>query len=155
MKFCLLDLAFAFLEVRKRLDCGFKKGEWTRVELLINLIRPFLKITIIHWCSSIICYSKNPETQQLSKYTVRGKMLSRALGILHNLSKCVPTRRSFAACQAIDVLIPLLKAEVTLFSAKSLLVLAYLTDEENNHLIMADEGNIYTQSFFMQIRNWL
>ena len=80
-------------------------------------------------------------------------MLSRALGILHNLSKCVPTRRSFAACQAIDVLIPLLKAEVTLFSAKSLLVLAYLTDEENNHLIMADEGNIYTQSFFMQIRN--
>ena len=79
-------------------------------------------------------------------------MLSRALGILHNLSKRVPTRRSFAACQAIDVLIPLLKAEVTLFSAKSLLVLAYLTDEENNHLIMADEGNIYTV-FFMQIRN--
>ena len=70
-------------------------------------------------------------------------MLSRALGILHNLSKRVPARRSFANCQAIDVLIPLLKAEVTLFSAKSLLVLAYLTDEENNHLIMADEGNIY------------
>lgn len=75
-------------------------------------------------------------------------MLSRALGILHNLSKRVPTRRSFAACQAIDVLIPLLKAEVTLFSAKSLLVLAYLTDEENNHLIMADEGNIYTVVFY-------
>lgn len=75
-------------------------------------------------------------------------MLSRALGILHNLSKRVPTRRSFAACQAIDMLIPLLKAEVTLFSAKSLLVLAYLTDEENNHLIMADEGNIYTVVFY-------
>ena len=75
-------------------------------------------------------------------------MLSRALGILHNLSKRVPTRRSFAACQAIDVLIPLLKAEVTLFSAKSLLVLAYLTDEENNHLIMADEGNIYRVVFY-------
>ena len=75
-------------------------------------------------------------------------MLSRALGILHNLSKRVPTRRSFAACQAIDVLIPLLKAEVTLFNAKSLLVLAYLTDEENNHLIMADEGNIYTVVFY-------
>ena len=75
-------------------------------------------------------------------------MLSRALGILHNLSKRVQTRRSFAACQAIDMLIPLLKAEVTLFSAKSLLVLAYLTDEENNHLIMADEGNIYTVCFY-------
>lgn len=79
-------------------------------------------------------------------------MLSRALGILHNLSKRVPTRRSYAACQAIDVLIPLLKAEVTLFSAKSLLVLAYLTDEENNHLIMADEGNIY-RVVFMQINS--
>ena len=75
-------------------------------------------------------------------------MLSRVLGILHNLSKRVPTRRSYAACQAIDVLIPLLKAEVTLFSAKSLLVLAYLTDEENNHLIMADEGNIYRVVFY-------
>ena len=75
-------------------------------------------------------------------------MLSRALGILHNLSRRVPTRRSFAACQAIDVLIPLLKAEVTPFSAKSLLVLAHLTDEENNHLIMADEGNIYTVGFY-------
>jgi len=68
-------------------------------------------------------------------------MLSLAMGILHNLSKRVPTRKSFADCQAINVLIPLLKAEVMIYSAKSLLVLAYLTDEDNNHLIMADEGN--------------
>lgn len=56
------------------------------------------------------------------------------------MSKRVPTRRSFAACQALDVLIPLLKAEVIIYAAKSLLILAYLTDEENNHVIMADEG---------------
>lgn len=83
---------------------------------------------------------QNAETQQLSQFTVRGKMLSRVLGILHNFSKRVPTRRSFADCQALDVLIPLLKAEVILYSTKSLLILAYLTDEENNHLIMADKG---------------
>ena len=84
--------------------------------------------------------SQNAETQQLSKYTMRGRILSTTISILHNLSKRVPTRRSFAACQAINVLIPLLKAEVMIYSAKSLLVLAYLTDEENNQLIMADEG---------------
>ena len=70
-------------------------------------------------------------------------MLSLAMGVLHNLSKRVPTRKSFADCQAINVLIPLLKAEVMIYSAKSLLVLAYLTDEDNNHLIMADEGNYF------------
>jgi len=40
----------------------------------------------------------------------------------------------------VNVLVPLLKAEVALYSAKSLLILAYLIDEENNYLIMADEG---------------
>ncbi|KAJ7380757.1 hypothetical protein OS493_007135 [Desmophyllum pertusum] len=84
----------------------------------------------------------NPQTQRLSDFTVRGKMLSRSLGTLHNLSKRVPTRTNFAACQAVTVLVPLLKAEVALYSAKSLLILAYLIDEENNHLIMADEGPI-------------
>lgn len=74
---------------------------------------------------------------------MRGKILSRTLGILHNLSKRVPTRRNFAACQAVNVLVPLLKAEVALYSAKTLLILAYLIDEENNHLIMADEGKPY------------
>lgn len=70
-------------------------------------------------------------------------MLSRTLGNLHNLSKRVPIRTNFAACQAVNVLVPLLKAEVALFSAKSLLVLACLIDEENNHLIMADEGKVH------------
>ena len=67
-------------------------------------------------------------------------MLNRTLRVLHNLSKRVPTRMNFAVCQALDILIPLLKAEVALFGAKSLLVLACLIDEDNNHLIMADEG---------------
>ena len=70
-------------------------------------------------------------------------MLSRTLGNLHNLSKRVPIRTNFAACQAVNVLVPLLKAEVALFSAKGLLVLACLTDEDNNHLIMADEGKVH------------
>ena len=91
----------------------------------------------------LVFINQNPKTQYLSKYTSRGKMLSRTLGNLHNLSKRVPIRTNFAACQAVNVLVPLLKAEVALFSAKSLLVLACLIDEENNHLIMADEGKVH------------
>lgn len=67
-------------------------------------------------------------------------MLSTIMGILHNLSKRVSTRGTFSSCQALDVLLPLLKTEVMIYAAKSLLILAYLTDEENNHIIMADEG---------------
>ena len=94
-----------------------------------------------------IVFEQNAQTQHLSRFTVRGKVLSRTLGTLHNLSKRVPTRRNFAACQAVKVLVPLLKAEVALFSAKSLLILAYLIDEENNHLIMADEGKLYYYNY--------
>ena len=75
-------------------------------------------------------------------------MLSRTLGNLHNLSKRVPIRTNFAACQAVNVLVPLLKAEVAFFSAKGLLVLACLIDEDNNHLIMADEGKLTEQLMF-------
>ena len=68
-------------------------------------------------------------------------MLSRSLGTLHNFSKRVPTRANFASAQAVNsLLLPLLKAEITFYSAKSLLILAYLIDEQNNHLIMADKG---------------
>ena len=56
------------------------------------------------------------------------------------MSKRVPTRGSFSACRALDVLIPLLKEDVVLFRTKGLLILAYLIDEENNHLIITDEG---------------
>ena len=91
---------------------------------------------------------QNPKTQYLSKYTSRGKMLSRTLGNLHNLSRRVPIRTNFAACQAVNVLVPLLKEEVALFSAKSLLVLACLIDEDNNHLIMADEGRVHLAIMF-------
>lgn len=106
------------------------------VQLLVDMTKE-LQDSVAHNAKYV-----NPKTQQLSKYTVRGKILSRILGILHNMSKRVPTRGSFSACRALDVLIPLLKEDVVLFRTKSLLILAYLIDEENNHLIITDEDPI-------------
>ncbi|XP_020612597.1 uncharacterized protein LOC110050956 isoform X2 [Orbicella faveolata] len=106
------------------------------VHLFVEMIKE-LQDTIPHNLKFV-----NAQTQHQTRFTVRGKVLSRTLGTLHNLSKRVPTRRNFAACHAVNVLVPLLKAEVALYSAKSLLILAYLIDEENNYLIMADEGPI-------------
>ena len=76
----------------------------------------------------------------MKKFTVRGMLLRRALGVLHNLVKRMPNRIRFECCNAIDVLLPLMKAEVTLFATKSLFCLAYLADESNNDLIMAGSG---------------
>ena len=67
-------------------------------------------------------------------------MLNRYIGTLHNLSKHVPCRIHFTNCHAVEVLVPFLKAEVTLYATKALLTLAYLLDEENNELIMSDKG---------------
>ena len=129
---------------------GPEKPHWGSGQMRFFL---YFFFTLVDLCSCSVCIYKvtlycicneqNPQTQHLSRFTVRGKILSRTLGILHNLSKRVPTRRNFVACQAVNVLVPLLKAEVALYSAKTLLILAYLIDEENNHLIMADEGKPY------------
>ena len=96
----------------------------------------------------LFSYQQDPHTKTLTEFTVRGKMLSRSLGILHNFSRREATRTNFAACQAVNtILIPLFKTEITFYNAKSLLVLANLIDEENNHLIMADEGKRHVISF--------
>ena len=71
-------------------------------------------------------------------------MLTRYLGILHNLSKNAACRIHFTNCHAVEVLVPFLKAEVTLYATKALLILAYLIDEENNELIMSDKGELRT-----------
>jgi len=78
----------------------------------------------------------------LSKKTVRGNCLSRSLGTLHNMSKRVPTRANFHACNAVTVILPLINDQVTLFATKALLTLAYLIDETNNELVMANKGMV-------------
>ncbi|KAL9979651.1 hypothetical protein ACROYT_G017341 [Oculina patagonica] len=113
-------------------------NELGMVQLFVDIVKE-LKDSIPHNVQYV-----DPQKQNLTKFTVRGKMLSRSLGILHNMSRREATRESFAACQAVNtILIPIFKfSEITFYSVKSLLVLANLIDEENNHLIMADEGPI-------------
>ena len=68
-------------------------------------------------------------------------MLTKFLGILHNLSRRTQCRFYFTSCGAVEIIVPLLKAEVTLFATKALLILAHLIDEKNNEMIMSDKGN--------------
>ncbi|KXJ21747.1 uncharacterized protein LOC110253730 [Exaiptasia diaphana] len=78
----------------------------------------------------------------ISKKYQRGNFLSRGLGTLHNLSKRVQTRPKFAECDAVKILLPITEDKVTIFATKALLILAYLIDESNNELIMANKGPI-------------
>ena len=83
--------------------------------------------------------TQDPETKMLKDFTERGKFLSRVIGVLHNLAKRPDNKKHFK-CAVIPVLLPLVKVQVTYYALSVLLTVAYLVNEENNDLIMANEG---------------
>ncbi|EDO45030.1 predicted protein [Nematostella vectensis] len=93
-------------------------------------------------CTASMVKYQNPETQALKCKTQRGKILNTAMGTMHNLSRRIPCRQYFKKADTVKVLLPMLNDEVSQFAAKALLILAYLTDESNNSLIMASEEPI-------------
>ncbi|XP_078363775.1 uncharacterized protein LOC144647991 [Oculina patagonica] len=79
------------------------------------------------------------KTQALTKKTPRGKIFSRLIGTMHNLSRRVQCRKHFRACKTtMQVLVPITKDKVANFASKALLTVAYIVDEENNKVIMAN-----------------
>ena len=85
---------------------------------------------------------QDSKTQALSKKTIRGRILSRSISTMYNLSRRVECRKHFRACKtAMQVLVPLTKDKVAHFASEALLTVAYIVDEENNKVIMANAGN--------------
>ncbi|KAL9979087.1 hypothetical protein ACROYT_G016691 [Oculina patagonica] len=79
------------------------------------------------------------KTQTLTQKTIRGRILSRFISTMYNLSRPVQCRKHFHACKTtMQVLVPLAKDKVAYFSSDALLTLAYIVDEENNKVIMAN-----------------
>lgn len=85
---------------------------------------------------------EDPETKVISKFTSRGRTLSRLLGALVNLAKQVSNRAFFKDSKGVEHLLPFLKSKVTAYYLKALFCLAYLIEESNNELIMADVEHI-------------
>ena len=65
-------------------------------------------------------------------------MIYRFVGILHNIARRLRDREYFPNCE--ETLLSFAKVRVPKIAVASLLCLAYLVDEETNHLILADEN---------------
>lgn len=104
-----------------------------------GLIPVFLGMTeALKDCIPDIIPFEDPETKTISKWTARGRTLSRLLGSLVNMAIQVSNRIVFLDSNGIQHLLPFLQSPVTAFYIKSLFCLAYLVEEENNGVVMAD-----------------
>lgn len=70
----------------------------------------------------------------------RTRILSFIFSCLHNIGKYPVSRKYFEYSDCMGNLVPFLTAMTQIFSMKALLILSYLIDEENNHVIMANKG---------------
>ncbi|XP_068693610.1 uncharacterized protein [Montipora foliosa] len=66
------------------------------------------------------------------------KIIETSLGILHNISRRLRKRELFANSE--QTLLYFAKKKIKAIAAPSLLTLAYLVDEDTNHLILAEEN---------------
>lgn len=104
-----------------------------------GLIPVFLGMTeALKDCIPDIIPFEDPETKTISKWTARGRTLSRLLGSLVNMAIQVSNRIVFLDSNGIQHLLPFLQSPVTAFYIKSLFCLAYLVEEEDNRVVMAD-----------------
>lgn len=72
----------------------------------------------------------------------RTRILSFIFSCLHNIGKYPVSRKYFEYSDCMGNLVPFLTAMTQIFSMKALLILSYLIDEENNHVIMANKDPI-------------
>lgn len=89
--------------------------------------------------AGITCY-QDQTTHKLRRQSVRGEILANLLGLLYNLLRHTGDRFLTDDSQAIQLLLPLSKLAVPEFAVDSLLCLAYIIDEANNHLVMSGTG---------------
>ena len=97
---------------------------------------------VISMCFEIIkqidaANSNREEELEDSKRQLVAAIIESAIAILHNISRRLRNRELFADRE--ETLVDFAKKKVRTIAASSLLTLAYLVDENTNHLILADK----------------
>ena len=113
---------------------------------LSNTLAAIQNFSVFHqgFCSACaaagvisMCFdAENPNWENEDSEQV--KIIDNSIGILHNISRWLRDRELFANRE--QTLPYFAKKEVPATAAESLLTLAYLVDENTNHLILADEN---------------
>ena len=95
---------------------------------------------VISMCFEIIkrTDAENPSWEKKDEDSELVTIIDNSIGILHNISRRLRDRELFANRE--QTLLYFAKKEVPAIAAESLLTLAYLVDENTNHLILADEN---------------
>ena len=95
---------------------------------------------VISMCFEIIkrIDAENPSWEKKDEDSELVTIIDNSIGILHNISRRLRDRELFANRE--QTLLYFAKKEVPAIAAESLLTLAYLVDENTNHLILADEN---------------
>ena len=95
---------------------------------------------VISMCFEIIkrIDAENPSWEKEDEDSELVTIIDNSIGILHNISRRLRDRELFANRE--QTLLYFAKKEVPAIAAESLLTLAYLVDENTNHLILADEN---------------
>ena len=96
---------------------------------------------VISMCSEIIKQiddaHSNWEEEHEDSRQLAAAIIKSAIAILHNISRRLRNRELFADRE--ETLVDFAKKKVRTIAASSLLTLAYLVDENTNHLILADK----------------
>lgn len=71
-------------------------------------------------------------------YQRKAFIVRSALSILHNCSKATENRQTFRNIRAVEILVPFLKAEDSETVVTALLVLSYITDDNQKGLLETD-----------------
>ena len=79
------------------------------------------------------------ETENENGDSVPVALITSTMGILHNISRRLRDRRLFANCNSEETLLRFANIENASIASGAILCLAYLVDEDTNHLILADE----------------
>ena len=95
---------------------------------------------VISMCFEIIkrIDAENPSWEEEDEDSELVTIIDNSIGILHNISRRLRDRQLFANRE--QTLLYFAKKDVPAIAAESLLTLAYLVDENTNHLILADEN---------------
>ena len=71
--------------------------------------------------------------------------------MLSNISRFREFHKKLKDLGAVQKLRPYLKCQMQLFAVEALMILSYLIEESNNHLIMSDESNLVIFHFMQLI----
>ena len=84
--------------------------------------------------------AEKPNWEENDKVSEVATIIFNSIGILHNILRRLRDRELFANREQMQTLLNFAKKKFPAIAATSLLTLAYLVDENTNHLILADEN---------------